>query len=492
MKDSSAIEKRLEDLSQYRLRLNRELEQPSILNELDSTILSTSNEYEERRKQADMAKTKAAAGLRNFVLECALFNKKSQNEVEDNMKAVLKSYAETIMTKHAEDSKALENAISAVELGKASAGDVEKLATSIKEMEDKLKAQQAAKMEELRLQNKEAFQKLNTDYEKTTKEWENLKALEKDSPLLNGISKKVFQTLQEENRSLFQPSVEPIDPARVQQLIADSAEIKSLKAQLEQVKLSAQTETSKNAMRVQIEQRDEIIRGLTVQLADVKTKQESTQAFINAIRSQDSKHNSVNIDHARVESAIKRVDELSKDMNLVQNKILSMDTMANVRQREMQRLSEKIEYDGVRPGNENRKRRRVFNEDSSTSDVTDKRTKDLETKLDQLTDYVYQFRSTVLSSSFPTELETSLNDIEQILKNHEYFIAYLVDPVAASKGLEISEVPRKSAINGTDPSNLSPAMLEAINKTVEESVTEATRPLLQTIRDLQERLDNQN
>ncbi|KAI8336269.1 hypothetical protein BC941DRAFT_428779 [Chlamydoabsidia padenii] len=55
--------------------------------------------------------------------------------------------------------------------------------------------------------------------------------------------------------------------------------------------------------------------------------------------------------------------------------------------------------------------------------------KRMDNKISSLAEYVYQFRPTILDPGFPQKLENTMHHFESCLKNHELFIAYLVDPL---------------------------------------------------------------
>ncbi|KAI7870040.1 hypothetical protein BDF14DRAFT_1778756 [Spinellus fusiger] len=483
-----ALEKKLDNLTQYRLRSVPEGTRKETIEKLDAAILFTSTELERKRSLGTSAKKEASNGLRSFVMETASTIKNSRNEIQDNMKSVLKSYVETIMRKHGEDIQKIEKAISTIKEEKIDVIDNYKLFATIKDTEEKLTSTYGYKLEELRLQNKEAFKSLHLQSDSILKEWDGLKNAQKDNILLNNVSRRVMNMLQEQTPSLFQPQPETLDPVKIQKLIAESPDLLKLKTQLDQVKSNTQSDISKNPIKQQAEQRDSTIRQLSEQLSELKAMQENTQSFVNALESSGTDLSNENIDKLRIISITNHVAEMSREMGLIRNKMSSMETMSSFRQNEMQRLSEKILSETSLESS--RKRQRLDSTPTNTGDI-DNRTQEIEKKITHIVDYIYQFRSTILNPSFPKQLDTSLKEIEKVLKNHEHFIAYLVDPIAASKEYEIT-TKKGSKLEGiTNNAHLSPAMFEAINKTVEESVAEATRPLLQTIRSLQEKLDSQ-
>ncbi|KAI9259651.1 hypothetical protein BDA99DRAFT_538611 [Phascolomyces articulosus] len=153
---------------------------------------------------------------------------------------------------------------------------------------------------------------------------------------------------------------------------------------------------------------------------------------------------------------------------------------------------------------EERQRKRQRIGDASSTDNSDRITssgandtqleekiKTLEQKQNSLTEYLDTFRTNVLNPEFPERLQSTMTDIEMVLRSHEEFISHLVDPIRAARG---GSVDLTTSTNNPIqiPHTLSPAMIQAIQTLVKNTAEQTAKPLLERIALLEAKLNQRN
>ncbi|KAI8376521.1 uncharacterized protein BYT42DRAFT_574913 [Radiomyces spectabilis] len=187
----------------------------------------------------------------------------------------------------------------------------------------------------------------------------------------------------------------------------------------------------------------------------------------------------------------KQLEELTHQMKVFKNKCNAVDHFSRVKLGELQKqiedLNARSSQGSFTSMDLNRKRPRA---DDASIQTIQEQLATLETQHRQLVDFIYQFRTNVLSLKFPSRLESCILHIEDILSSHEQFIAFLVNPLVASEGQQKVALP---AAPKSDEENtqLSPTVIHAIQDLVKKSTEQATEPLLKKIRTLEEKLAQQ-
>ncbi|CAO3634746.1 unnamed protein product [Cunninghamella blakesleeana] len=151
------------------------------------------------------------------------------------------------------------------------------------------------------------------------------------------------------------------------------------------------------------------------------------------------------------------------------------------------------------------KRPRITNSSSTDSfDTNDEPTtttlqrdfKQLDIKLQELTNYIHKFNNTVLHPSFPDSLESHVEDIQSVLENHHHMLSFLIDPIDSSKNdNRNSSTKQNGSSEKQDDEQLpevSPAMINAIKSMVDYQTKLQIDPLKARIKELEQQLKDSN
>ncbi|KAI8080323.1 hypothetical protein BDF21DRAFT_339993 [Thamnidium elegans] len=294
-------------------------------------------------------------------------------------------------------------------------------------------------------------------------EEENQKSIDATSEKFDGLSKAVVTSV----TSLIHKT---ISPTNIQNLIASLPEneiSRKSAANLAQVSVQQAEQSLSNFDAIK-----QSIANLTSELVELKQSNQQTKAVVDTMRSQilPGVANPSEFDH---QIAVKRMEEMERNVSVIHNNIKMIETMVKVRTSENSSVQ-----------NSNNKRARIDIDGNSVNhDQYMTAIADVEAKHQKLVDFIVQCKDTILDDAFHNRLETVVAKMEQVLLNHERFIHFLVDPFAASRNETVS-IATDTVPEGT----LSPAMIDAISKLVKTTAEELALPLENKIKLLEEKL----
>lgn len=261
-----------------------------------------------------------------------------------------------------------------------------------------------------------------------------------------------------------------------QQQLLNIPQYKELTARLTKVELMLKDAATQHSLELH----HQTVRTIMQQLKEQQSKIELTQKHIRESEARLHRNSSL----ATLTDMVKRVDNMNREISLLKNR-MDMSTLSlDVKYKEIERTIKEMQSDadeGI-----DRKRPRVESDADKGGAFSapvnnnikelEKQIQSLEIKHQHLVEFVHQFRQTVLNPQFPGRLEEVVKQIEETLQSHDSFLTFLVDPVTALKEQEIT-VPLE-VNKGKSEGELSPAMVQAIQKLVQRTAEETARPLL--------------
>lgn len=261
-----------------------------------------------------------------------------------------------------------------------------------------------------------------------------------------------------------------------QQQLLNIPQYKELTARLTKVELMLKDAATQHSLELH----HQTVRTIMQQLKEQQSKIELTQKHIRESEARLHRNSSL----ATLTDMVKRVDNMNREISLLKNR-MDMSTLSlDVKYKEIERTIKELQSDadeGI-----DRKRPRVESDADKGGAFSapvnnnikelEKQIQSLEIKHQHLVEFVHQFRQTVLNPQFPGRLEEVVKQIEETLQSHDSFLTFLVDPVTALKEQEIT-VPLE-VNKGKSEGELSPAMVQAIQKLVQRTAEETARPLL--------------
>lgn len=261
-----------------------------------------------------------------------------------------------------------------------------------------------------------------------------------------------------------------------QQQLLNIPQYKELTARLTKVELMLKDAATQHSLELH----HQTVRTIMQQLKEQQSKIELTQKHIRESEARLHRNSSL----ATLTDMVKRVDNMNREISLLKNR-MDMSTLSlDVKYKEIERTIKEMQSDadeGI-----DRKRPRVESDADKGGAFSapvnnnikelEKQIQSLEIKHQHLVEFVHQFRQTVLNPQFPGRLEEVVKQIEETLQSHDSFLTFLVDPVTALKEQEIT-VPLEVNKDKSE-GELSPAMVQAIQKLVQRTAEETARPLL--------------
>ncbi|KAI8372168.1 hypothetical protein BD560DRAFT_423426 [Blakeslea trispora] len=226
------------------------------------------------------------------------------------------------------------------------------------------------------------------------------------------------------------------------------------------------------------------VNRLSEELTELRQRTNSTRTIVDALKD-TSPETPKDVDF---KAAVKHIQEMEREVSTIYSNIKMMETAVDAKSKLIEETADQLQQP-PQAGSGSRKRPRLDGEgENASEDVTVllNRLSELENKHQKLLDFILQCKDTVLDDMFPTRLQAAMKKIEQVLVNHETFIAYLIDPFATSKKVE------KTSIDfAQETSMLTPAMLDAITQLVKKTAQDVSAPLQKRIKQLEEKLDSQ-
>ncbi|KAI8641293.1 hypothetical protein BD408DRAFT_389254 [Parasitella parasitica] len=235
-----------------------------------------------------------------------------------------------------------------------------------------------------------------------------------------------------------------------------------------------------------------IITDLQQEVNDLKTQSHSTRALVNSLVDRNVSLTDKEAIHAQHLAALTHIEEMQKNIQLMHNNMKMMETVMSVQAKRME--------DSAASSSElivSRKRARtdddvdmVDQKEEHSNERVLARVVEMEKRHQKLLDFILQFKDTVLDETFPDRLSGAFKKFQDIMLNHQTFIAYLVDPFSTSKTLrsrESASIPKQPSEQ--DIPVLNPAMLDAITLLVKQTAEEISSPLKEKIKALEDKLN---
>ncbi|CAO3612392.1 unnamed protein product [Mucor fragilis] len=229
-----------------------------------------------------------------------------------------------------------------------------------------------------------------------------------------------------------------------------------------------------------------IMADLQQEVKDLQNKSFSTRTLVNNLV--DRNLTSTEAMQVRQAAAVKHIEEMEKSIQLMHNNMKMMETVISVQVERMK------ETNAVSPST-SRKRPRVDDDldmvdqqDENSNREVLRRIAEVESAHQKLLDFILQWKDTVLDDNFPEKLGNAFKKIEEVLLNHQTFIAFLTDPFTTSKTIKTKESASIPQSTSPQPS-LHPAMLDAITLLVKQTAEEYSLPLKEKIRALEDKLN---
>ncbi|CAO3696436.1 unnamed protein product [Rhizopus stolonifer] len=218
----------------------------------------------------------------------------------------------------------------------------------------------------------------------------------------------------------------------------------------------------------------EISLSVNKEMDILKQRVEETRSIVDSIRAQGlNKPGQSNSNSTNENEALAKMQAIERQVTLMHSNIKMIETALNTK------------TNALEVSSASRKRTRSNSDvDMALDDSIKSRLEEIESKHQKLLDFILQCKDNVLDDMFPTRLEAAMKKIERTLINHETFIAFIIDPFSTKKKRE--EIPMK---NLSEDKYLNPGMIDCIQKLIKKATDEATAPLHEQIKSLQEQLN---
>ncbi|CAO3652939.1 unnamed protein product [Mucor hiemalis] len=374
--------------------------------------------------------------------------------------------------------------ISRLEKDKMNVSEREEFSEKLNTLQEQLKAKQKIAVADMMGKG--------TDIMKTmTKQVDNFCERGDPDKISLNVYKKVMQTGSKTSTDNLESTIDKIvkkeldqhiTPSNIQNIIQSLPEYELMQkagqqlAQAPAATPSAPVDITNHPSLLAIK---ESVHSLTNQITELKQSNESTRTIVDAIR-QNNISPSAATTNVDFQAAVKHMEKMEKEVTLIHNNIKMIETVVNLKSKEME--DGDLTVSRKRPRMEESSELTTFNKNSQDYLA---RLTDIETKHQKLLDFIVQCKDTVLDEQFPLKIEAAMSKIEQILMNHEKFIAFLIDPFSTTK---VVSIPKDT----TSTDMLSPSMVDAISQLVKETAEEIALPLQKKIKFLEDKLESRS
>ncbi|KAF7727297.1 hypothetical protein EC973_007813 [Apophysomyces ossiformis] len=506
--ESNVIERKLDTLVKIKNNLQRESSSTQGIAKMNQSIDEANEELANKKKQLQEVESNALQELTDFVSKITSSTKSEMQEIKTGINLALRTYSQTTRTQHDNEIAAINTSIESLRTEKMSINEKDSLTENMKQMKSGIMASYREEIGRLRLQNKSAFEELR----------DKMNELSSDAyvkQLTEQIGKSVIDNLHKHNtikdivaklehlnneeqknpRLTREQVVEIVQQElkeKLKDILAGQSEWQEIKSAVQKAEKSI-TEISQRlsaeGQGALDKKTREFVGQLSAQVAENNAKVAEMRSYIDAMRTRGLQLSTTEFEQIRGTAAIKRVQEMEKDLAVLKNKATFEKTMYEHKYSQLQQQLDELKNSGIdsEQNAPNRKRKRL-DEDTMTEAAKESlhgRLASLEEKYQQLVDFVFQFRNTILNPSFPKRLADGIENLQDTLRNHEQFIAFLVDPIAATANRDITVSQGKSNV-----SPLSLAMLQAIEARAMNTANEATKALTKKVTQLEEQLAN--
>ncbi|GAN03835.1 hypothetical protein MAM1_0049c03290 [Mucor ambiguus] len=229
-----------------------------------------------------------------------------------------------------------------------------------------------------------------------------------------------------------------------------------------------------------------IMADLQQEVNDLKDKSFSTRTLVNNLV--DRNLTPTEATQAHQAAAIMHIQEMEKSIQLMHNNMKMMETVISTQIKRMEESNAAASTSRKRPRVDDDLEMGDQQDESSNKEVL-RRIAEVESAHQKLLDFILQWKDTVLDDNFPEKLSNAFKKIEEVLLNHQTFIAFLTDPFTTSNTLKAKETASIPQLSTSQPT-LHPAMLDAISLLVKQTAEEYSLPLKEKIKALEEKLNS--
>ncbi|KAG0171900.1 hypothetical protein DFQ28_003809 [Apophysomyces sp. BC1034] len=503
--EANVIERKLDTLTKIRGNLQRGSSSMEGIAKMNRSIDEAKEELAGKKKELEEVERKALEGLTDFVSNITTSTTSGIQDLKNSINTALRSYAQTTRTQHETEFAAINASIETLRTEKMSINEKQTLMDSMKQIRASVMTTHREEVGRLRLQNKSAFEELRDKMNEVTSDSyvkqltdqignNIIDNLHKNSTIKDIISKLEHLNNEEQKNARITPErvaeiVQQELKNKMKDILVEHPEWQEIKAAVQKTEktmedLSKRISTEGSGLLDK--KTSEFVAQLTSQVAENNAKVMEMRSYIDTMRSRGLQMDGAEYEQIRGKAALKRVEQMDKDLEQLKNTTNFEMTMQEHKYKQLQDQLDILRKSTTEPEQTelSRKRKRLNDDDVPEMGKENLQTRLalLEEKYQQLVDFIFQFRNTVLNPSFPKRLAGGIESLQETLKNHEQFIAYLVDPIAASANETIT-FPGKSK-----SSPLSMAMLQAIEAHTTQTTTSVIQPLLVKVSALEDQI----
>ncbi|KAI8087738.1 uncharacterized protein B0P05DRAFT_584957 [Gilbertella persicaria] len=506
-----ALKNKLQSLSSIRQALSNDANRPvAALETMNNTINELEADIEKKTQNIKNSEIAVIEGFQDIVSKVMSETDEKVTKVSEGIRRALEKFGKSITDQFNNKLSETEKGIELLKTEKLSVSEKEAITKIIDDFKSSVIETQRKTFSNITTQMTAQFQSASEKNDKLMKQFdianvthsvqakvlesmdkklkENLDQLKKENTQLIEKHQQSNITLSSKFAELITKQVhEQTNPDKLQKIISSLPEFQALLTMQESLKNNPQGPALNANELADFASLRESVSRLSKELNELKHRSSSTRAIVDVLKDAGvSRTESAKID-VDYKAAVKHMEEMEREVSLIYNNIKIMETVVSVKSKAVE------EATGSKESTEivSRKRPRLEGPDEEMVDQTAllARLAELENKHQKLLDFILQCKDTVLDDMFPTRLQATMKKIEQVLVNHETFIAYLIDPFTTTQ--------RTRSTNFTLPEDTSsvnalhPSMLDAITQLVKKTAQEVSAPLRKKIKVLEDKLERQ-
>ncbi|KAI9276389.1 hypothetical protein BY458DRAFT_505748 [Sporodiniella umbellata] len=480
--DMRTLEGKLANLNQIKSRLSRESKSPESLGSMEDAIKDIKAEISEKEKELLYQEDLAATQFKQIAQNIGGYTDK----IKSSVTTALSDFTSSILTATEARINSTNEIIKTLKEEKMSQAEGEAIRTSLEQFKKQVVDFQSKNMETISANNEKLFKDVVERMKKMLDQFEQTEIVSKTTTMVSQqLDEKITQQLERLNQQTTQ--VNSLSPEQIEELVKKEvnarlgpAQLQAIISNLPDIKyivdyckklppLPALGEVLPDLATMK-----ETSATLSKEVAALKKNVEETQSIMESMKSQGiSANNQASSDLGVLDEGLSKIQAIEREIALMHNNVKMIETAVNskINTFESNSLS-------------SRKRARSDDDSDDIDESIKARLDDIESKHQKLLDFILQCKDNVLDDMFPTRLEAAMKKIERTLINHETFIAFIVDPFSTKKKRD--EIPMKNII---DDKYLNPGMIDCIQQLIKKSTDEATAPLHEQIKQLQEQLN---
>ncbi|CEG62963.1 hypothetical protein RMATCC62417_00186 [Rhizopus microsporus] len=477
--DLKTIETKLNNLSQIRERLSRESKAPESLKSMDDAMKDIENEINSKKKELTDCEELASNQFRDIIQHISNYTDK----IKSSVSVALAEFSEKLLQATTDQLTNSAQSIEKLNKEKMDMAEGQKIYASLEEFKKHVKESHNQHVMSIGAQNEKTFRDVVKKMENMLSNFEQTEVINKVSKLvIKQLEAKVYERVKqisEENKR--DQTKETVGSEQIIEIVKNEVNarlgptnLKNIMATLPEVQLMVNfcKKVSPNAGGVdqaELASVKEAAMQLGKEHIQIKQKLEETRSIVDSLRSKSLPGQPSSDTEVASAALLANVQQMEQNVAFMYNHIKMIDT------------SFKAQRDSA-DGTIALPRKRARTDDASELDVH-ARLEEIENKHQKLLDFILQCKDNVLDEMFPVRLEAAMKKIEQILINHETFIAFIIDPFSTKKRKE-----ERAITNLPEDQYLNPAMIDCIQQLVKKATEEATAPLYQQIKSLEEQL----